>query len=462
MDKVDVVIRNGEVVTAGGTVGRLDLGIQGGVIVQMGGAMAGRQEIDAQGKLVLPGAIDAHVHLSVPPDQTAEEFTWVDDFTSGSAAALAGGVTTLGNMTFPLPGETPLRALARDAAAAREQSITDYFLHPVLWELSPAILDDIPKLAAAGCNSIKIFTTAPAFDPQIQGYLQAVRLAGEADLITLIHCEDQAIIVEATARLVAAGQTALRYYPLSRPIVAEEVATQRAVAIAEAAQAPIYVVHLSSERALEVCKAAQKRGTAVYVETRPLYLHLTSERFGAADGAKYVGQPPLREQSDVDALWVGLNQGVIHTVCTDHAPWSLAAKLDPTHRIDNLRPGVANLQTMLPMLYSEGVRTGRISLARLVQVTAANAARIFGLYPRKGTIAVGSDADVVVFDPQIERTVDAAMLKSNSDYSAYEGWMVTGWPEMTLRRGEIVFRDGEVLGKAGSGELVWRGPTQAL
>jgi dihydropyrimidinase len=197
----------------------------------------------------------------------------------------------------------------------------------------------------------------------------------------------------------------------------------------------------------------------VYVETRPLYLHLTAERMAEPDGAKYVGQPPLREQTDVDALWAGIRQGLVHTVCTDHAPWSLEAKLDPSLTITRLRPGVENLQTMLPMLYSEGVRAGRITLGRLVEVTATNAARLFGLYPRKGVIAVGSDADIVVFDPERRRTIEASMLKSNADYSVYEGVAVTGWPEVTIRRGEVVFRDDEVVGAPGSGELVRRGPT---
>ena len=245
-------------------------------------------------------------------------------------------------------------------------------------------------------------------------------------------------------------------------MISEVVATQRAVAIAEATGAPVYIVHLSSQRALEVCADAQARGVPVHVETRPFYLHLTRERLEEADGAKYIGQPPLREQHDVDALWAGIQQGVVNTVCTDHAPWSLAAKLDPALTITRLRPGAENLQTMVPMLYSEGVRTGRISLRRFVEVTATNAARLFGLYPRKGVIAVGSDADIVVFDAERTRTVERGMLQSNADYSVYEGWSVTGWPEVTLRRGEIVYQDDTVIGTPGSGVLVRRGATALL
>jgi dihydropyrimidinase len=365
-------------------------------------------------------------------------------------------------MTFLAAGETPLQGLAREGAVARQQAIADVLLHPVIAETTSATLDEIPNLLEAGHNSIKFFMSSGAFDRQVRGYLEAVRRAGSAGMITLIHCEDYAMIEDATAQLMAAGKSSLLHYPESRPVNSEVVATQRAVALAEATGSPVYIVHLSSKRALEVCAEAQARGLPVYVETRPLYLHLTRERFEEVDGAKYVGQPPLREQEDVDALWAGIQQGVLHTVCTDHAPWSLAAKLDPELTIANLRPGVENLQTMMPMLYSEGVRTGRISLRRFVEVTATNAAKLFGLFPKKGTIAVGSDADLVIFDPNVSQTIENSMLVSNVDYSVYEGWEVTGWPIYTIRRGDIVYRDGVVIGQPGSGHIVRRRPTELL
>lgn len=458
----DIVIRNGEVVTSGGAIGRVPLGVEGGAIRQIGGEMEGRREIDAAGKLVLPGGIDAHVHLTIPPIEDGEPFAWVDDFESGSAAALAGGITTLGNMSFPEAGETPRATLDRELAVAREQSIADFFLHPVLSEASEDVLADIPHLLKLGCNSIKIFMVTHTFDAQSEAYVRAIRLAGVEGLITLLHCEDYGLVEEATRRLVVAGHHSLDHYAESRPVTAEIAATQRAIAIAEETGAAVYIVHLSSARALDACLEAQMRGLAVYVETRPLYLHLTAERYGDADGAKYVAQPPIREQADGDALWAGLHQGAIHTFCTDHAPWLLADKLNVTHRLDNVRPGVANLQTSLPMLFSEGVRRGRISLRRFVEVTSSNAARLFGLYPRKGEIAVGSDADLVIFDPNLTRTVEGRMLKSRSDYSAFEGWEVTGWPVMTLRRGEVVFDGGDVLGQPGSGQYLRRLATSAL
>jgi dihydropyrimidinase len=317
-------------------------------------------------------------------------------------------------------------------------------------------------LLAAGCSSIKIFLSNPRFDRQAAGYLEAIRRAGAGGLMSMLHCEDAAVMEHATRQLAAAGHTSPRYFPESRPVVAEVVATQRAVAFAEASGAPVYLVHLSSARALAVCADARARGVPVFVETRPLYLHLTEDVFDEPDCGRFVGQPPLRSSSDMAALWAGLAQGLIDTVCTDHAPWSLAAKLDPELSIERLRPGVENLQLVLPMLYSEGVRSGRISLQRLIELTSSNAARLFGLYPRKGVLAVGSDADVLVFDPLLERTVAASMLHSNADYSVYEGWRVTGWPVVTVRRGEVVFRDERVLGQPGSGQVLACGPAGRL
>jgi len=458
---LDLVIRGGQIVTAS-QMTQADVGIADGSVAQIGGEMQAVRELDARGKLLLPGAFDAHVHLTNPGSMGIR---WVDDFTSGSAAALAGGVTTIGNISFPRGSETPLAALQREGALAAAQSIADVFLHPVLGSggtLDQASLNDIPRLLESGCNSIKYFLLFPHFDAQVGAYVEATRRAGAGGLITMIHCEDAALIDDAVARLSDQGKSAMRYYPDAHPVLAEVVATQRAVAIAEATGAPVYIVHLSSRRALAVCEEAQARGIRVYVEVRPFYLHLTRERFGEPDGAKYVGNPPLRERADVEALWTGIQHGSVHTVCTDHAPWSLADKLDPSLTIATARPGAENLQVMLPMLYSEGVRTGRISLSRLIEVQSSNAAKLFGLFPRKGTIAVGSDADIVVFDPELTRTIDASMLKSNADYSVYQGWQVTGWPVITLRRGEVVFHGDEVVGAPGSGRIVRRGATQLL
>lgn len=462
MSKVDIVIRQGEIINSAGPVGIADVGISNGVIVQIGGILEGDHELNASGKYILPGGIDAHVHLTNPPGEENNEPGWVDDFTSGSHAALAGGITTLGNISSPAPGETPLETIERYKRVAKEQIITDLFFHPVINEVTSQVLKEIPELLKMGCNSIKIFMVSPKFDSQILNYVKAIQSAGESGLITMVHCEDYALVEHATEQLVATGKTDMTHYAESRPSISEVVATQRAIAISEATRAPLYIVHLSVAQALTICSEAQSRNLPIYVETRPLYLFHTKERFLDEDGAKYVGQPPLREQKDVDAIWAGLRHGAINTLCTDHAPWSLAAKLDPAHTITNVRPGVADLQTMIPLLYSEGVRSGRISLGRLVEVTSTNAAKLFGLYPRKGTISVGSDADITIFDPNLELTIERSMLKSNSDYTAFDGWKVTGWPVVTIRRGEVVFQEGKILGMPGSGRIVKRAATTLL
>jgi dihydropyrimidinase len=459
MARCDLVIRGGLVASASGTA-RADIGIRGERIAQIGGEMEGAAELDATGRLVLPGCVDIHVHLT-SRQRPGGGPAWVDDMTSGSAAAFAGGITTLGNMTFLGPDELPLDGLAREGALVRELAMADFVLHPVIQRPQGETLEQIPRLLEHGCSDIKFFTSMREFDLDVGGFLEATARAGASGLITMIHCEDCAIMERAARELLAAGKSAMRHYADSRPVISEVVATERAVAFSAATGAPVYIVHLSSKGALDVCRRAQAAGLPVYVETRPLYLHLTRERFEDPDGAKYVGQPPLREAADVEDLWRGLAQGAIHTVCSDHAPWSLAAKLDPALTVARVRPGVADLETEYPMLYSEGVRKGRISLERFVELTATNVAKLFGLYPQKGCIAVGSDADIGIWDPELTRTVGAPAF-SRADYSAYDGWEVTGWPVTTLRRGEIVLDQGRVTARPGSGRLLHRGPTRPL
>ena len=275
--------------------------------------------------------------------------------------------------------------------------------------------------------------------------------------MTLLHCEDGAMLKEAGEKLIAQGRGAVANFPDARPVAAEVAAVDQAIGIARRTGAPVYIVHLSSAAALDRCRRARAAGLPVYVETRPLYLHLTRERFAEPDAAKYVGAPPLREASDREALWAGLAAGDVDTLCSDHAPWTLEAKLDPALTAVTARQGVADLETMLPMLYSEGVAAGRISLDRFVEVTSANAARIFGLYPRKGAIAVGSDADIALWDPGHRRTIDGARMESLSGYSVYDGWQVQGWPRLVVRRGQLVLADGEITARPGDGEWLRRG-----
>jgi dihydropyrimidinase len=453
---LDLVVRGGTVVTEQGRA-LADVGIRGSRVAQVGGPLRGARELDATGLFVLPGAVDPHVHLTAGPEPApgVYEARPVDDFTSGSEAALAGGITTVGNMTFAGDHETMYQAIAREAALARAQAIADVFLHPV-WPGRPAsVEDDLRRLGEEGHRSLKLFTCAPEFDLQGAGVLRAVQAAHAAGSMTLIHCEDAAMIDCCTRAVLRGGSRGFRHYADCRPPVAEVVAVQRAVALCELTGAPIYIVHLSCARALEVCREARARGLPVHVETRPLYLHLTEERYAGERAALYVGQPPLRAPADREALWAGLADGSIDTVGSDHFPWRIADKLDERHTLDELRPGVPDLETMLPMLISEGQPRG-LTLERVVALTASNPARLFGLYPRKGTIAAGADADLVLWDLRARRPVRATQMRSRSDYSPYEGTEVGAWPTLTIRRGEVVFADGRVQAAPGSGQLLAR------
>jgi dihydropyrimidinase len=451
-DRFDMVIRGGTVVT-GDSESRADVGIRDGRIAQLGGSMTGETTIEAEDRLVFPGGIDMHVHFSPP---------WTDDFSSGSRAAAAGGVTTVGSMVFPEPGQSMPAAVEHARAGAEADSIVDFVLHPVLSEPSESDIADLGTLAASGHTSVKVFMIASDFDARVGDYLRALSAAAANGMLTLVHCEDAALVDFATTTLLRTGRGAVRFYGETRPAASEATAVARILAYAGTVGAPVYIVHLGSAAALAETRRARAAGQPVYVETRPIYLHFTRDAFERPDGALYVGNPPLGGQADQDALWHGLQSGDIHTCCTDHAAWKREQKLDPDLTVATARPGTSDLETLLPLLYSEGVRTGRLSRQRFVQVTSTNAAKLFGMFPQKGTIAVGSDADVVVWDPQLTRTVDGAETVSAAGHSLYDGWEITGGPAVTIGRGEILYSEGSIVADAGRGRLVRRGPTRPL
>ena len=315
----ELIIRDAVIVTAAGR-SEGDIRVRDGAIAEIGpnlAGSAGAQEIDASGLLVFPGGVDPHVHIGRE-----------DDYTSGSAAALAGGVTTISNFAFPQSGESLAEALARLSELVRAQTIADVMLHAGINRPNDQ-QSEVTSLPELGQTSVKVFMNRPPFDQNTRGYLATLDAAGDAGVLTMIHCEDDAILARANERLMQEGRGSLRYFPDSRPVLAEVIATRRAVAMAEATGAPIYIVHLSSEGALRVAEEAQARGLPVYVETRPIYLHLTRERFEGEDRGLYVGQPPLREKSDQDALWKGIAAGTIHVVGTDHVAYTKEQKLDP-------------------------------------------------------------------------------------------------------------------------------------
>jgi len=426
----------------------VDIGIEGERISGIGDVGPASSEIDARGKLVLPGCVDLHTHLASTPT-----FAPLDDFEHGTRAAIAGGVTTVASMVYQEQGSLR-RGIERGMRDA-ERSLADFAFHVVVTDPSDSARAEVPGLVRDGHAGVKVFMVSPRFVERRADYALLLRAAAEAGAVVAIHAEDHAIIAARTATLHASGRTGVQHFPESRPVEAEVKAVVEAVDLAESTEAAIYLVHLSSRAALDAVREGKRRAR-VFGETRPLYLYLTRAQFDRPDAALWVGQPPLREPDDVAAVWAALADETLDTVGTDHIPHTRAAKLAPGLSFDRIPPGVSNLETLLPMLYSEGVRTGRLTITRLVEVLATAPARIAGMYPRKGVLAVGSDADVVVFDPHVRRTIRAADLHSACDYDPYEGWDVTGWPESVISRGEIVFDRGDIRAHVGRGRFVSR------
>ena len=450
----EILIRGGRIVNADGS--RLaDVRVLGDTIAEIGPDLApgsGARIIDATGRLVIPGGIDPHTHL---------QGSFVDDLTSGTAAAVAGGITAVGTFANPRDGENAVEAMDRSLAEVAERAIADVFFHARTWPPTPDFAALMPELAARGQPSHKVFMTGRDFGTQRPAFIRVLEAAREAGVVTLLHCEDSAILQAALGRLRAEGRTSIEHYAESRPVLAEVAATQDAVVLCELTRAPMHLVHLSCERALDAARNPDTVGLPLTIETRPLYLYFTDEALLRADGRLYVGQPPLRPQSDVEAMWRGLADGRITFLATDHAPWMRAQKMDPARDVGQLRPGVSDLRFMLPVLYSEGVRKGRLSQERFVEVVSTGAARTFGLYPERGVVREGSLADLVVFDPELERTASADDDPSRSDYTLFEGWTVTGWPVTTIRRGEVVYEDSRVTGQPGTGRPAERRPRGA-
>jgi len=454
----DVIIANGTVVTAAGRY-RIDLGIRDGRVAVVGerGGPDAPEVIDAGGKLVLPGLIDVHTHFGL----TSGERSTSDDFSSGTVAAAAGGVTTIIDFATPRPGQTVAEAVAerrREASA----SVIDYSFHGVLIE--PPAADEVGALAEDGITSFKLYMAyrargLMASEATLAGALAA---AGKTGGLVGVHAEDEEMVEAAAAGLQRAGQTALAFFAASRPPGAESLAIARACRMAEAAKAPLYIFHLSTAAGLDEIRQARARGVRVWAETCPHYLTLTDEVYARDDGYRFVMNPPLRKREDVEALWTGLAGHEIQVVSSDHCPFPLAAKARGAGSFLDAPPGIGGTELILTLLLSEGVAKGRLSLERLVQVTSADPARLFGLYPRKGRVAPLAHADFVIVDPDEEWTVGSGGLHSRCDHTPYEGLRARGRVVLTMARGRVVYRNGEFVGQAGAGRFLRRRPTRPL
>jgi len=416
--------------------------------------------IDAKGKLVIPGGIDPHTHMELPFGGT----TASDDFTTGTIAAAHGGTTTIIDFAVQYKGESLLQGVDNWHKKAEGKCAIDYGFHLITTELEDRQIEEMYTVMDEGVTSFKMFMAYPGvFLVDDATIFRAMSAAGQRGGLICMHAENGIVINEIIKHALAKGHTAPKYHALTRPTVAEAEGVHRAIAIAEMAEAPVYIVHLSCTDALNQVRQARDRGIPAFAETCPQYLFLSIDDYGDGwDGAKYVMTPPLREKSNQEELWKGLKMDDLQVISTDHCPFCMKEQKelgkDDFTKIPNGAPGVEH---RVPLIYT-GVVENRISLNRFVELTSTAAAKIFGLFPKKGTIAVGSDADIVIFDPNKEQTISVKTHHMNVDYSAYEGRTIKGVVETVLSRGSVVIDKGDFKGKSGAGQFLKRGECVAI
>ena len=454
----DLVVRRARVATASDCFAA-DIGIRGGRIVQLGLDLpAGRHEIDAAGRVVTPGGVDAHCHLDQP---MAPPVRMADDFDTGTRAAACGGTTTVIPFAAQEKGHS-LRAAVDDYhRRAAGKAHVDYAFHLIVSDPTPTVLEqELPALIAEGYTSFKVYMTYDDLKLDDGQILDVLSVARQHGAMAMIHAENADAIEWLTRRLEAAGRTAPRFHAHARPMLVEREATHRAISLAELVDVPILIVHVSGKKAVEQIRWARSHGLRVYAETCPQYLFLTAEDLGLDDsykGARCVCSPPPRDASNQRVIWDGLNDGLFTIFSSDHAPFRYegddgkkpAGEEVPFRHIPN---GIPGIETRLALLYSEGVMGGRITLEKFVELVSANPAKAYGLHPRKGTIAIGADADLVIWD-EGERVLRNANLHHNVDYTPYEGRVLKAWPGITLVGGEVVW-DGNFHARAGRGRFL--------
>lgn len=471
----DLVICNGTLVTASDSCAA-DLAISGEKITAIGRGLSGRQTLDAGGLLVIPGGIDPHVHLQYA--QGRHQVVSSDDWFTGTIAAACGGTTTVLDFVEARPGQSWMQAFDQRRGQAETQAVIDYGFHMTFNRADPASLAQVPAVIEAGMSSFKIYLAYEGIRLNDAEMLLALeRLKAEGGL-PIVHAEHHEVIIRLVERCLAAGNRQPGWHPHTRPAAAEAEATLRALTLAEIVGLPMHIVHVSAAEAARNIRRFRQRGHPVSGEVCVQHLLLTDEVYQQPnfEAARYVMAPPLRTLADTEALWRALQLGELDFVVTDHCPFTTAQKqgerrtpefrrlpggrlpADPEPAWSEEPPafneipgGGPGIETRLPLMYHFGVNLGRLSLNRFVEVTSTAAARRFGLYPRKGSLAPGSDADIVLFDPNLTLTISADRLHQNCDYTPYEGWQVTGWPRTVLSRGEVIVRDGQFVGSAGRG-----------
>ncbi len=452
----DLVIRGGTVVTPQGP-SQLDIGVRDGVIAALGaGLPKGQSEVDATGHIVLPGGIDSHCHMDQQPWEGRSS---ADDFRTGTLSAMCGGTTTVIPFAMQMRGQS-LRAIVDDYyERARPKAHIDYSFHLVVGDPTPEVLSrELPALIAEGCTSIKIYLTYDGLKLDDYEVLQVLDLARREGAMVMVHAENDGCIRWLTERLLAERKTKIKYHVASHPDIGDREATYRAISLSELAEAPVLVAHVAAGAAVDEIRRAKARGVPIYAETCPQYLFLSADDLDTHDmsGAKCVCTPPPKHKDNQQHIWRGVLDGTLDCFTSDHSPINYVDKIagGPDTPFTKIPLGVPGIETRLPLLFSAAVSGGRMTLLDFAEITATRAARLFGLYPRKGVIAVGSDADLAIWDPEKRVTITNTILHHATDYTPYEGMEVQGWPVTTISRGEVVWANGAVSSNAGRGKFI--------
>jgi dihydropyrimidinase len=454
----DLVIRGGTVVLPDGP-SSVEIGVLDGRIAGLGRALpGGTTEIDADGQIVLPGGIDSHCHMDQQPWEGRAS---ADDFRTGTLSAMCGGTTTVIPFAMQMRSQS-LQAIVEDYhERAINKAHIDYAFHLIVGDPTPDVLEQqIPRLIAEGCTSIKIYLTYEGLKLDDYEMLKVLEVARREGAMVMVHAENDGCIRWLTERLLEQRKTALKYHVVSHPDIGDREATFRAISLSELAETAILIAHVAAGGAVEEIRRAKLRGLPVFAETCPQYLFLSSEDIDTKDlsGTKFVCTPPPRGRDNQETIWQALIDGSLDIFTSDHSAVKYIDKISagPDTPFNKVPLGVPGIETRLPLLFSAGVNGKRMSLAQFAQVTATRAAQLFGLFPKKGVIALGSDADIAIWDPNKVVTITNKILHHATDYTPYEGMEVRGWPITTISRGEIVYQNGVVMSNAGRGRFISR------
>ncbi len=454
----DLTLRNGLVCTEEG-LAQLDIGVKDGVIKALQtGLPAGAKDVDVRGRYVLPGGIDSHCHIE---QLSGMGVMTADDFYTASRSAAFGGTTTIIPFAAQRQGDDLLEVVRDYARLAREKSVIDYAFHLILSDPSEKTLTEhLPDVIAGGITSFKVYMTYESWKLDDFQLLDVLHAADRYGAMVMVHCENNDIIRWITRRLLSEGRVHPKYHAVAHDPLAESEATNRAIALSRLMSVPLLIVHVAGLEAVRVIHAAQVMGAPIYAESCPQYLFLTADDIDkpGVEGAKFCCSPPPRDPQSQQAVWEGLLNGTLQVFSSDHAPY----RFDETGKLPQgdattfkqMANGLPGIELRMPLLFSEGVRTGRMSIEQFVNLTATNHAVMYGLYPRKGVIRVGSDADFAVWDPELSKTVRWDMLHDNVGYTPYEGREVIGWPVAVFNRGRAVVEHGELRARAGDGQYL--------